>query len=253
MKTQIFVQARMGSTRLPGKVLLKIGKETIFSIFVDRLRQIKDIDKVVLVTSKSKNNDELINEAKRLGIEYFRGSEENVLDRFYKASLKFKPDNIIRIGGDCPLIDFNLVNVGFKIFKTGNYDILSNAKIRTFPDGMDFEIFKQKCLKIAWQDTFLEFNKDVKKFDNTFINPTNYIQIKKEFRNKDFINKSDLSHTRLTLDYKEDFDLIKKIYENLHKQNRYFTLDEILKFLNKNPKLYELNKKYVCLDYGFLV
>lgn len=251
MKTQIFVQARMGSSRLPGKVLFKIGGKTIFSILVERLRQVRNIDKIILATSIDKNNDELVKEAKRLGIDFLRGSEENLLDRFYQASLKFKPDIIIRITADCPLIDFNLINKGFEIFKKGNYDILSNARIRTFPDGMDFEIFKTKTLEIARQENFSKFNKNNKKFNEAFLSPTDDLLMKKEFKNKDFINKKDLSGIRLTLDYKEDFEVIKKVYENLYKKNKYFNLNEILKFLNNNPNLYKINKEYVHLDYGF--
>ncbi len=251
MKTQIFIQARMGSTRLPGKVLFKIGSKTIFSILVERLRQVSNIDKIVLVTSTNKNNDTLVKKAKRLGIDFFRGSEENLLDRFYQASLKFNPDSIIRITADCPLIDFNLVNEGLEIFKKGNYDILSIARIRTFPDGMDFEIFKTKTLEIAWQENFLKFDRNKKKFDEAFLSPTDYLQMKKEFKNKDFVNKKNLSHIRLTLDYKEDFEVIKKVYENLYKKNKYFDLNEMLKFLNSNPNIYKLNEKYICLDYGF--
>ena len=243
----------MGSTRLPEKVLLKISKKSVIELVVERLKKVKDIDKIILVTTKRKLDHQLIEQARKLKIDYFQGSEENILDRLYQASLKFRPDNIIRVTGDCSLIDFNLINKGLEIFKKGNYDILSNIRIRTFPDGLDFEIFKSRALEISWHDNFVKFKKNKKKFDKTFINPVTYLLEKKKFKNKDLINNENLSWIRLTLDYKEDFELIKKIYENLYKKNKYFGLNEILKFLKNNPSLCDLNKKYIRLDYGLRV
>lgn len=244
-KNQIFLQVRIGSSRLPEKALLKIRGKTMVELIIERLRKVKDIDKIILVTGKKKINAPLIEETKRLGIDYFQGSEENVLDRFYRASLKFRPDNIIRIGGDCPLIDFNLINKGLKIFKKGNYDILSNCRVRTFPQGLDFEIFTTQALKLSWQEHFKEFKNKKEEFDKTFINPTNYLRKGKKFKNKDLINNLDLSGIRIVLDYKEDFQLIKKIYENLYQENKYFSTKEILNFLKVNPNLLKLNQKYI--------
>ncbi len=253
MKNQIFLQARMGSTRLPGKVLLQINGKTIIEILVERVKKINDIEKIIIVTTKNKRDDYLIREAKRLKLAYFRGSEENVLDRFFKASLEFKPDNIIRITGDCPLMDFDLITRGLKIFKKGDCDILSNHRMRTFPDGIDFEVFKASALKIAWDDNFIKSNEDRERFDRIFLPPTSYLLSKKKFKHKDLISKKNLAHIRLTIDYKEDFDLIKIIYQSLSKQNKYFILKDILRFLKNNAQLLNLNKKYICLDYGLRI
>lgn len=249
MKTQIFVQARMGATRLPGKVLLKLGGKSMISILVERLRRVKNIDKIILATSLNKENDPLLKEAKKLGIECFRGSEENVMDRFYQASFKFNPDNIIRITADCPLIDPDLINKGIDIFEKNNYDALSNVKVRTYPDGMDFEIFKAKLLEDSWKENLDKFGKE--KFFKAELPPTDHFLARNSIKHKDFVNNEDLSRIRLTLDYKEDFLVIKKIYESLIKKNKFFGLLEILKFLKDNPSLGKLNEKYVCLDYGF--
>ncbi len=243
-RTQIFIQARMGSKRLSEKVLLKIDGKSLLEILVERLRKVDNIECIVLATSKNKENDVLEQEAKRLGISCFRGSEENVLDRLYKASLKFKPDNIIRVTADCPLIDPELVNKGLEVFLGSDCDILSNHRERTFPDGMDFEIIKQQALSEAWKDN---------PAGATFINPVNYLLEKKKFKNKVILNDKNLSHIRLTVDYQEDYELIKIIYQTLYKKNKYFTLADILKFLTDNPQLYNLNKQYVCLDYGLRV
>ena len=249
-KNQIFIQARTGSTRLPDKVLLKIKDKTILELIVERLSLVKDIDKIIIITTRKKRDDRIIKIAKKLGVNFFRGSENNVLDRFYQAKIKFQPDNIIRVTADCPLIDYNLINQGLKIFKKGDYDILSLSNYgeeRTFPHGVDFDILKSSALKIAWHYFFRKLNKDKEKFDKVFINPIEYILKKKKFKKKILVNKKKLSYIRITLDYKEDFKLIKKIYENLYSKNKYFNLNEILKFLKNNSHLLNLNKKYVCL------
>lgn len=250
MSTHIFVQARMGSTRLPGKVLMKAGGKTMFSILIERLKRVNGIDKIILLTSNDKKNDILIEEAKSLGIDCFRGSEENVLDRFYQASLKFKPDIIIRVGGDCPIIDPDLISEGLEIFKKGNYDMVSNARVRTFPDGMDFEIFDAKAIKTAWEDSLEKFNNGKESFDKAFIAPDDYILEEKKFKNKDILNKENLSCIRLTLDYDKDYELIKKVYENLS-QNKNFGLKEIMEFLNNNPDLCKINEEYINFAQGF--
>ncbi|MBI2625296.1 MAG: glycosyltransferase family protein [Candidatus Nealsonbacteria bacterium] len=242
MKTQIFIQARMGSTRLPKKVLLKVLGKTIIELMLERLRNVNDIDKIVLVTTQNKEDEALVKEAKRLGIDSFQGSQENILDRFYQAARVFKPDNIIRVSADCPLIDFTLINKGLDIFSQGDYDIVSNGRMRTFPDGMDFEIFRVGALETAWQEN--------PKDQNEFLGPTTYLLEKKKFKNGVLMGDINLSHIRLTLDNKEDFDLVKIIYENLYPKNKGFTLKDILEFLKSRPDLLNLNYKFIKLDYG---
>lgn len=253
MKNQIYIQARMGSTRLPKKVLMNIGGKSIIELIVKRLRKVKNIDKIVLATSNKKQDNELEKEAKQLGIECFRGSQENIMDRFYQAGLKFKPDNIIRVSADCPLIDPELINKGLEIFKKEDYDILSNNRIRTYPDGLDFEIFKKQALKTAWNDTFQEFGMNKERFNKEFINPSIYILEKKKFKNGVLKNDVNLSHIRLTLDYQEDFKLIEAIYMHFNLKNKDFGLIEILEFLKDNINLLNLNKDFIRLDYGIKI
>ena len=127
---------------------------------MQRLENVKNIDKIILVTGPLEKNKSLVDEARRLKLEYFCGNEENVLDRMYKASQKYNPDNIIRITADCPLVDFNIINNGLEIFLKNNYDMLTIGRKRTFPHGYDFEIFKKNALKVSWED-------NVKKFENS--------------------------------------------------------------------------------------
>jgi spore coat polysaccharide biosynthesis protein SpsF len=243
----IFIQARIGSKRLPGKVLKKICGKSIIELIVERVSKVEHIDKIVIVTGPKEKNELLINEIKKLDVNYFCGSEENVLDRFYKASLEFKSDNIIRVTADCPLIDFNVINKGFSIFKQNNYDILSNNRIRTYPHGLEFEIFQSDALKIARNDNFSLY-KNYEEFYDIFIPPTKYMLEKKKFRNFDLLNDINISHIRVTLDYIEDLELITKIYDMLYNKNLYFGLDEIVSLLENNPSLQKINQKYAKFD-----
>ena len=245
MKIQIFVQARMGSTRLFGKVLMKLGGKSILCLLLERLKRARGIDKIVVLTTGSKKDDCIVREAKKCGVDYFRGSEMNVLDRYYQASQKFKPEAIIRVTADCPLIDFNLINRAVKIFNRGGYDVVSNNRVKTYPHGFNFEIFSASALAVAWKFHFAKFHQNKKEFDSADINPTRYLLNSEKFKNKDIIYARNLYHIRLTLDYQEDFVLIKKIYQKLYRENKSFGFKEIMGLLRKEPELLNINKKYV--------
>lgn len=243
MNNHIFIQARIGSTRLPGKVLMKIHDKTILELILERLKKVDHIERVILVTGPEDKNIVLVNEAKQLDLDYFCGSEENLLDRYYKAASEFGSENIIRITADCPLIDFNLINSGLRIFKSG-YDIVCVGRIPSFPHGLDFEIFKTSALNIAWKNTFDKY-RNLQEFNSTFICPTEYILKSPGFKKYDFVSDVDMSKIRITLDYPEDFELISKIYESLYDKKKYFTLEDILELVKDNPHLLLINSKYV--------
>lgn len=232
----------MGSTRLPGKVLMRICNKTILELIFERLTKVNKIDRIILVTGPEDKNRELIREAADLGIDYFCGSEENLLDRYYNASRKFDSDNIIRVTADCPLIDFDLINKGLEIFNTG-YDILCVGRIPSFPHGVDFEIFKTTALNIAWKNMLNSFS-NFEKFNSTFICPTEYILSSPDFKKYDLVSDIDMSKVRITLDYEEDFELISKIFDTLYNKKQYFTLNDILEVLQKDPSLTLINAKY---------
>lgn len=243
MKSHIFVQGRMGSTRLPGKILMRICSKTILEIIIERLKKVKNIDKIALLTGPETENKLLIEEASRIDLDYFCGSSENLLDRFYQASKKFGSDNIIRVTADCPLIDFNLINKSLEIFIHNSYDILSVGRIPSFPHGLDFEIFTRDALTIAWKKTKEEFD-NFQQFSNKFICPSEYILKSPDFKKYDLVSSKDMSNIRITLDYPEDFELISKIYEKLYNKKQDFALDDIMNLLEENPSLLSINKKY---------
>jgi len=241
MTIDVYIQASMFSERLPGKVLKKILNKSILELIVERVKQIKNFDRIILVTGPKEKNKLLLKEAQKLKIYYFTGSEKNILDRFYQASKKFNTDIIIRCTADNPLIDFNLINTGLEIFLKNNFDILGVDRKRTFPLGLNFQIFTKKALETAWKD-----NQDIHKgnFDKIFIPPTRYMLEKRKFKNYTIISKKDYSDIRLTLDYQEDLEMISMIYQKLYPHNKKFGLPEILDFIKKNPKILQINAKH---------
>jgi len=252
MKNQIYLQARLGSTRLPNKVLMKICNKSIIEFMVERLSSVSGIEKIVLVTGSKEINNLLIDEAKKLGIDFFCGSQENILDRFHGASLVFKPDRIIRVTGDCPLIDPHLIKKGLQIFDSNNFDILSNVRKRTYPDGLDFEILTNSVLTKIWNDKINEF-KNKQEFYNAPLHPTKYLLENNELRHYDLLCDKDLSDIRLTLDYPEDYALLSIIIEKLYPHNKLFGLEDIMRFIENNKDILNINKQYIKTDYGIQI
>jgi len=225
------IQARYNSKRLPGKVVRKINNKTILEILIKRLSKSKYITKIVVACSKNKNDREIIAICKKLGVNYFTGSENDVLDRFYKVAKKYNGANIVRITGDCPLIDSEIVDNVIINFFTKNVDYATNANPPTFPDGLDVEIFKFSALKESYLKAKTIFERE---------HVTPYIINNKKFKKFNLKNTKDYSFLRLTLDEKEDFILIEKIIKNF-KKNIYFNLKNILHFYKKNKRLFLLN------------
>lgn len=235
-KVIAIVQARMGSTRLPGKVLMNVEGKTILSHVVDRVKQSKKIDEVIVATTTLEKDDVIIKELEKINCNYYRGSEENVLDRYYNAAKLYKGDIIIRITSDCPLIDPNVIDDMINYYLSHDYFMVSNAGLqmenRTYPRGLDTEIFSFELLEKAWLNADKNYEKE---------HVTIYM-----YENENnicfFKNNIDFSKYRLTVDTIEDFNLIKSIYEKLYIDKKYFYLDNIIKLLRENPQLYEINK-----------
>ncbi|MDC0329019.1 NTP transferase domain-containing protein, partial [Candidatus Pelagibacter sp.] len=156
MKVTAIIQARVGSTRLRGKVLKKINGKEIILHLLDRLSSSKKISKIIIAIPNTKENDKLCHLLKKNNFLIFRGSERNVLNRYYECAKKFKSNHILRITGDCPLIDPKLVDELIKKYQASKVDYASNVINRTFPDGMDMEIFSFKSLKIANENVILK-------------------------------------------------------------------------------------------------
>jgi glutamate-1-semialdehyde 2,1-aminomutase len=241
-KVLAIIQARFNSTRFPGKVVKEINNKTILEILIKRLSKSKYITKTIVACSKNYNDQSILSICKKLGINYFAGSENDVLDRFYKAAKKYNGLNIIRITADCPLLDPKIVDRLIINFFKKNVDYASNTNPPTYPDGLDVEIFKFSVLKEAYIKA---------KLSNEREHVTPFIINNKKFKKfnlKDYENNSSL---RLTLDEKEDFFLIEKIVKNFN-NNLNFDLKDILNFYKKNKKLFSINS-HISRNEGYIL
>ena len=243
MKFHIYIQARVNSTRFPKKILKKIDGKSIFEILVKRLELVSNSE-IFLITGSQLLNNELIDEAEKMNISYFSGDENNILNRFYNASQKFSSQNIIRITGDCPLIDFELVNEATKIFSQQKIDLLLNYIPRTYPHGFDFEIFTANVLENSRNNVYNKYD-DENLFLSTFMNPVHQMIKSKNLVHYKMKNNIDNSNIRLTLDHLDDLKLISSIYQKLHKRNPNFTSSDILNLLKLEPQLMDISKRFV--------
>lgn len=241
IKVLAIIQARMNSTRLPKKVLSKILDKTIIEWIWYRLRFCKEVDVVALSTSVDPSNDILVEHAKKIGLEYFRGSENDLVSRLYNTALKFKADVLVRITGDCPVVMPQLVDLLVKeIRRNPKLDVISNVYPPTYPDGLDIDVISTKTLS--------RLDRDVKDpLFREWITMSIY-KHPELFKIKNIKSKQDLSSVRLTLDYSEDYALISAIIKALHKEGSCFDLQDVLTFLAENPNVARLNGKWIDKD-----
>lgn len=228
----------MGSTRLSGKVLREVCGRTLLSLQIERLKYSKEIDGIVVATTNKKIDDDIYKECEKNYVFCYRGSESDVLDRYYQTA-KYNnmkdDDGIVRITGDCPLIDPFIVDEVIRLFKRSNADYASNVEPPTYPDGLDTEVFKFSALRKAWQNAKLKSERE---------HVTTYILNNEYFKRVNLKNKRDISCLRWTLDEYEDYKLIKFIYEKMYKKDSLFIMKDILNLMDQYPEIYNINRKY---------
>lgn len=247
MEVQIFLQARMGSRRFPGKVLADIAGKSVLERTIKRLQQVTRASKIVLVTSERQDSDQVAKEAERLNIPVFRGAEENTLDRLYQAAGKFQPDVIVRVTADCPLIDPKLIDQGIRLFQEKNVEFVGDARPFTYPHGLQFEVIKREALERAWNMERKRFASELA-FKQARLNTSSRIVQDPSFQKAYMTHKPNLAHIRITLDYPEDLELIRKVYDLLAEEKLDFP--HIVELFEKRPELLRINEKFVKLDYG---
>jgi glutamate-1-semialdehyde 2,1-aminomutase len=238
-KVLAIIQARHDSKRFPGKVLKKINNQSILEIIIKRLNKCHNISKIIVACSDNKNDIKIINLCKKLKIDYFIGSESNVLERFYKASVKFKGSNILRITADCPLIDYVIVDKIINKFFSANLDYASNINPPTFPDGLDAEIFTFAALKKAHKQANTQIERE-------HIRP--FMLSNKSFKKFNLESRKNYSSIRLTIDEPVDFKVIKDII-NHFKNNPFFLYEDII-CLYKKKKSFFLDNMHINRNEG---
>ncbi len=242
MKIIAIIQARLGSTRLPGKVLLDLEGKTVLEHVIDRVKSSKFINDVVVATTIRKEDLKIVNICSINGISVYCGSENDVLDRFYQAARLFNAENIVRITSDCPLIDPFVIDEVIKLFLGEKADYASNTLKETYPDGQDIEIFTFEALKESWKNANLISERE---------HVTPHIRKNQILKRVNLESRTDLSHKRWTLDNPEDYEFIKIIYKNMYNKNHIFNMDEILEFINNNPEIERINQS-ITRNEGYL-
>jgi len=230
------IEARMSSTRLPGKVLMKCLNKPMLELMIERIRRSKFINEIVIATTTNPADDVLVDFANKVKVSYFRGSETDVMGRVTEAVRRARADIIVQLTGDCPLIDPELIDQYIKKFSSGKFDLVANSVVRTYPIGLDVKVTSlsvfEKALALAEDEAHHEhvlFCALEKPNEFKLLN----IRAPKRLRRPEY---------RWTLDTIEDFKLISAVYEHFYPKNREFTSLEIIKFLDSHPEIVELNK-----------
>lgn len=233
-KIVAIIQARMSSTRLPHKVLKDLHGKTVLNRVVDRVSDCDLFDKVVVATTDLDIDNAIVNECKKIGVAYTRGSSDNVLSRYYEAAEKFNAENVVRVTSDCPVISTQVLGKIVAEYLDKQPDYLSNTIQRTFPRGLDAEIFSFKTLEVAYKNATKDYEKE-------HVTPYIY-QNPDKFNILHFKDSVDNSQHRWTLDTKEDWELIQKIYAYLYDDNNKFEYNDILNLYKEYPELIEINR-----------
>ena len=230
------IQARYASKRFPGKVLKKIGNKTILQILIERLKRSKYIKKIYVSTSKNISNIKLINYLKKKKINYYAGSENNVLDRVSQTLSIAKADVHVECFGDSPFLDIDILDKNIDYFLKNKFDVVTNTLKTTYPPGNEFLIYKANLL--------LDVNKVVKKSDKLREHVGyNILRFKKKYKIRNIIAPRKYFYPNIHLEIDEPVDLsfLKKIYLGVTKKKNYFTLSDIIVFLKKNTNLENMN------------
>lgn len=235
MKTVIIDQARMTSTRLPGKVLKEVLGKSLLEYQIERLKRAKEADELIIATTINDTDQPVVELCNKLNINYYRGSEEDVLSRYYEAAMKYQADIVVRVTADCPIIDPRVVDSIIRYFKDNQdkYDYVSNTLERTYPRGMDTEVFPIHVLKEAQLNALDPSERE-------HVTPYIYWRPHK-YRLGVIRYAQDQSKHRWTIDQIEDFLLINNIIKELYPVNQQFKMQEVLNLLEVHPQWVELN------------
>ena len=235
MKIVAIIQARMGSTRLPGKILKTVMNKTLLEYQLERVQQSVLIDEIVVATTEKNSDNVIVELCEQLGVNVYRGAECDVLSRYYEAAIEFKADVIVRLTSDCPLIDPIIIDQVIQLHldqKTG-IDYTSNTLARSFPRGLDTEVFSFKALEKAHENASLDSDRE---------HVTAYLYTNRnQFQLANLKSIKNLGNHRWTVDMEEDFELIKRIIEALYPDYPQFSMQDVVDLLDENPTWLKIN------------
>ena len=228
MKFLCILQARMNSSRLPGKVMEKINGKPMLEWQIRRIQK-SQLSEIVIATTTNSMDTSIVELAKSLGIEVVRGSESDVYSRFREVLRRFKSDNFVRVTADCPLFMPELLNAMVSNYNSGNYDYFSNTLKPTFPDGLDIEIIRTEAF-----NSLSNFELSYSEREHVTLAFHNKPHV---YRLRNYEQERNLSKERWTVDYKEDLDFIKSIFRNFQGMETEFNYKDVLEFLINNPNV----------------
>lgn len=235
MKVVALVQARMGSTRLPNKVMKSIGGIPMIELLLTRLARSKEVDQIIVATSVDERNLPLLAHVRKLGYNCEQGSENDVLDRYVKTAKKYQADVVVRITGDCPLVDPELVDEAIRRFKAADVDYFSNIAPPTYPDGLDIEVCTFNALEQASQETSDPYDRE---------HVTPYLRKSGKFKTDSMQHSQDLSALRWTVDELADFAVIEKVFQYFHPRTD-FTWAEVLSLQIERQEIFNANQHLI--------
>lgn len=237
MKYAVIMQARMNSSRLKGKVLKELKGKTVLAHDIERIRQAKKIDGIIIATTENPEDEPIVSAAKACGVPVFRGSEEDVLSRYYYAAVNFQVEHIIRITSDCPLVDPHIIDEVIACYQEEKPDIITNVpnewEKMTYPRGLDLEIFPFEWLERAFREAG-------SLYDREHVSPYIYDHAKNRFY---YRYKTDYSRYRWTLDTPEDWEVIENIYGHFYHGTHDFYFEEIVKYMEEHPEVAAINQE----------
>jgi spore coat polysaccharide biosynthesis protein SpsF len=239
MKTVSTIEARMSSSRLPGKVLLPAAGISMLEHLVRRLKVVPSIDEIVLATTSNAADEPLVELAQRLEIAVFRGDEDNVMQRVIDAASSVNADVVVEITGDCPIIDPEIVEQTIRMFKLHQAHYVSNALVRSYPDGMDTQVFHLETLKRSAAMTNDQLDRE-----HVTLHIRNHPEL---FNHVHLVAPPEIHWPELglTLDEYSDYELLKRIIEHFEPYNPLFSCLDVVRFLRQYPEFVEINKNVV--------
>lgn len=237
----VIIQARMGSTRLPNKVLADIEGRPMLWHLIQRLKESKFEPEIIIATTTSEGDKPILSFSAKFNLKSHAGSEDDVLDRFYQTALKYKMDVIIRITADCPLIDPEVFDKVLKFYLENEYDYVSNTHPPTYPDGLDVEICSFEILEKAWKEA--KFKSEREHVTYYIWNNDQIFNLGNVFYNE---NPSEsLKDLRWTVDEKEDLEFVRQVFKHLYPKKKVFLMNDIIELLNQKPELLKINNQFL--------